>query len=141
MSTGIKRKISGWNMAFGWGRVRMRFPGETLMKQKSLVIIAACILLLTILLVPAVYGQEKSYAISGTLVTPRGIVDEGIVLISNGSIQGIGSKIPLPPGTALIKTDGVVFPGLIDLHNHLVWNVFPRWTPPSPVGIGTIGKR
>jgi 5-methylthioadenosine/S-adenosylhomocysteine deaminase len=80
------------------------------------------------------YCQNESYAVSGTLVTPRGIVNDGIILISHGAIEGIGAKIPLPKGTPVIETGGVIFPGLIDLHNHLVWNVFPRWGPPSPVG-------
>ena len=79
------------------------------------------------------YCQNESYAITGTLVTARGIVNDGIVLISHGAIEGIGSKIPVPKGTPVIDTGGVIFPGLIDLHNHLVWNVFPRWGPPSPV--------
>ncbi len=84
--------------------------------------------------VPAASAQEDRYALAGTLVTPAGIVDDAIILIADGKIQAVGAGISLPPGTPLIRTGGVIFPGLIDLHNHLVWNVFPRWTPRSPVG-------
>lgn len=85
--------------------------------------------------------QNESYAISGTLVTARGVVNDGIVLISHGAIEGIGSKIPVPKGIPIIDTGGVIFPGLIDLHNHLVWNVFPRWALLHQFAIGTTGKR
>ena len=30
---------------------------------------------------------------------------------------------------APVKVSGVVLPGFIDLHNHLTWNVQPRWLP------------
>src|SRR5262249_33891797 len=29
-----------------------------------------------------------------------------------------------------VAIDGVMFPGLIDLHNHMTWNVLPAWQPP-----------
>lgn len=76
---------------------------------------------------------QSSYAISGTLVTPRGIIENGTMIVVNGRIQAIGAEPALPKGITVIRTDGVIFPGLIDLHNHLVWNVFPRWRPSAPV--------
>jgi hypothetical protein len=36
------------------------------------------------------YCQDETYALSGTLVTARGVVNDGIVLISHGAIEGIG---------------------------------------------------
>ena len=104
------------------------------MKRRILLIANVFVFLIAFLSTTLLYCQDGSYAISGTLVTARGIVNDGIVLISHGAIEGIGSKIPVPKGTPVIETGGVIFPGLIDLHNHLVWNVFPRWGPPSPVG-------
>jgi len=41
----------------------------------------------------------------------------------------VGSNITLPAGTKIIETDGFIYPGLIDLHNHLTWNLLPRWKP------------
>jgi|ERR1700722_1263050 len=101
------------------------------MKRRIIRIAELWIFLGLILSAALLYCQEGKYAISGTLVTPRGVVDNGVVLISQGAIEGIGANIPLPKGTPVIETGGVIFPGLIDLHNHLVWNVFPRWTPPA----------
>jgi 5-methylthioadenosine/S-adenosylhomocysteine deaminase len=30
-------------------------------------------------------------------------------------------------GVEVIDTGGIILPGLIDLHNHTLWSVFPRW--------------
>jgi 5-methylthioadenosine/S-adenosylhomocysteine deaminase len=76
---------------------------------------------------------QRSYAISGTIVTARGVVENGTILVANDHIQDVGANVKVPKDTLTIRVDGVVFPGLIDLHNHLVWNVFPRWRPKSPV--------
>jgi 5-methylthioadenosine/S-adenosylhomocysteine deaminase len=75
------------------------------------------------------FAQETPVALTGTLVTPDGIVQDGVVLIQNGRITAAGAKLTLPPGTKTVETHGVIAPGLIDLHNHLTWNVFPRWKP------------
>jgi 5-methylthioadenosine/S-adenosylhomocysteine deaminase len=75
-------------------------------------------------------GQESnSYALRGTLVTPQSVVPGGILLVSGEKIGGAGANVDLPPGTIPIETDSYIFPGLIDLHNHLTWNIFPRWKP------------
>jgi hypothetical protein len=49
------------------------------------------------------------------------------VLISGDRIEAVGTAVPTD-GIPLFETDGYIFPGLIDLHNHLTWNVFPRWS-------------
>ena len=36
-----------------------------------------------------------------------------------------------PEGTKIIETDGVITPGLIDLHGHPEFNVFAAWEPPK----------
>jgi len=76
---------------------------------------------------------QRSYAISGTLVTARGVIEKGTMVVTDGRIQSIGPNPAVPKDVPIISVDGIVFPGLIDLHNHLVWNVLPRWTLPSPV--------
>jgi 5-methylthioadenosine/S-adenosylhomocysteine deaminase len=30
-----------------------------------------------------------------------------------------------------VRTGGVIYPGLIDLHSHVVYNILPLWSPPG----------
>jgi 5-methylthioadenosine/S-adenosylhomocysteine deaminase len=79
-------------------------------------------------------STEPSYALRGTLVTPGGIVEHGTILIQQNKIVAVGTKVKLPPNSTVIDTNGVIAPGLIDLHNHLTYNVFPRWHPSGEFG-------
>lgn len=115
----------------------LRAPGPFLERRKrvkrkrrqvSILCLFACSFLLR------ASAQEHPYALSGTLVTPNGIVPHGRILIASGSIQAVGADIVVPPGTPVVETGGVIFPDLIDTHNHLIWNVFPHGKPAVPVG-------
>jgi 5-methylthioadenosine/S-adenosylhomocysteine deaminase len=89
-------------------------------------------LLASICLVPL--QAQRTYAISGTLVTPRGVIENGTMVVVNDRIQDIGANPTVPKDAVIIQVDGIVFAGLIDLHNHLTWNVLPRWKlPRGPV--------
>lgn len=79
-------------------------------------------------------AQSTAVALTGTVITPDGIVPNGTVLIQNGVITAVGGQVTLPAGTKTVATGGVIAPGLIDLHNHLAWNVLPRWKPPVEYG-------
>lgn len=79
------------------------------------------------------FGQGP-LAITGTVVTSGGVVENGTILVKDGKIAEVGANVTIPKDVPVLKVDGVVFPGLIDLHNHLVWNVLPRWRLPAPVG-------
>src|ERR1700733_11182109 len=72
---------------------------------------------------------STTFALRGTLVTPGGIVENGTVVIQQNKIVAVGAKVKLPPNSTVLDTGGVIAPGLIDLHNHLTYNVFPRWHP------------
>ena len=74
-------------------------------------------------------GQETTYALKGTIVTPTEVIENGTVLITGQKIKEVGSDVSLPAGTKVIETGGFIYPGLIDLHNHLTWNLLPRWKP------------
>jgi cytosine/adenosine deaminase-related metal-dependent hydrolase len=79
--------------------------------------------------------QPATYALRGTLILPEGIVDNGIVLIKDGVIAASGDHVAIPASVDIIDTHGgVISPGFIDLHNHLTWNVFPRWKPDQEFG-------
>jgi 5-methylthioadenosine/S-adenosylhomocysteine deaminase len=99
------------------------------MRCSSLLSAIVCLLIAA----PAL-TQSTPLAFTGTLVTPQEIVSNGTVLIQNGKIVAVGAQVQLPPGTTTVRTDSVIAPGLIDLHNHLTWNVFPRWKPIEEFG-------
>jgi 5-methylthioadenosine/S-adenosylhomocysteine deaminase len=79
-------------------------------------------------------STDPSFALRGTLVTPAGIVENGTVLIQQSKIVAVGAKVKLPANATVIDTHGVIAPGFIDLHNHLTYNVFPRWHPIEEFG-------
>ena len=72
-------------------------------------------------------AQEDEYALRGTIVTPDQVIVNGTILVLGEKIQAIGADITIPPHTKVIDTKGIILPGFIDLHNHLTWNLFPRW--------------
>jgi 5-methylthioadenosine/S-adenosylhomocysteine deaminase len=74
-------------------------------------------------------AQVRDWAIAGTILTPNGIVTDSALSISNGKITAIGPTTTLPNPAAALKVQGIIVPGFIDLHNHLTWNVLPRWVP------------
>jgi 5-methylthioadenosine/S-adenosylhomocysteine deaminase len=87
----------------------------------------AC-LIITLAALPT-HTQNPTIALRGTVVTPDQVIEQGIVLISGDKIQAVGANIPIPAHTIEIAGDQVIYPGLIDLHNHLTWNFLPRWNP------------
>jgi 5-methylthioadenosine/S-adenosylhomocysteine deaminase len=90
---------------------------------------------IAVLLSPAVLAaQVTPIALTGTLITPQEQIENGTVLIENGRILASGSNVTLPAGTKVVHTDAIIAPGLIDLHNHLTWNIFPRWKPNEEFG-------
>ena len=71
------------------------------------------------------------YALRGTLVTPDQVIENGVLLVrSDGRIAAASASVTVPANVPVIETNGFIYPGLIDLHNHLTWNAHPRWTPP-----------
>lgn len=77
----------------------------------------------------AAWAQEETYALRGTIVTPEQVIENGTILIVGEKIRDVGSNLTLPSGTIVLETDGVILPGFVDLHNHITWNLFPRWKP------------
>lgn len=87
-------------------------------------------IVLLLLLPTSVFAD---YALRGTLVTPDEVIENGVLLVStDGKILAADSEVTIPEGVPVIDTNGFIYPGLIDLHNHLTWNAHPRWKPPRP---------
>jgi 5-methylthioadenosine/S-adenosylhomocysteine deaminase len=90
---------------------------------------------LTLLLaIGPAHAQTIPTALTGTVLTPSGPIQHGTVLFQNGKTLAVGDKVPLPPNTHLIETHAILLPSFIDLHNHLTWNIFPRWKPNQKFG-------
>ena len=70
----------------------------------------------------------QTYALRGTLVTPDEVIENGVMLVKDGVIEDAGANVSVPVGVDVVDTHGFIYPGLIDLHNHLTWNAFPRWS-------------
>jgi len=74
-----------------------------------------------------------AFALKGCVVAEHTVLDPGYVTIDpSGQIAAVSASAPT--STYVLDTDGVVLPGLIDLHNHPEWNIFPPWEPPQRYG-------
>ena len=79
------------------------------------------------------------YAIRGRIVTmdaaspedPDTVINDGMIYVNKGVIEEItGPADPPPAGfedVPRLNTRGTIYPGLIELHNHLSYNILPLW--------------
>jgi cytosine/adenosine deaminase-related metal-dependent hydrolase len=81
--------------------------------------------------------EGPRYALEGKVVTMDDnfhVLERGTVYIDAGQIVAVQpANAPAPPGfagTPLVRTGGTIFPGLIELHNHLSYNALPLWQVP-----------
>ena len=75
-------------------------------------------------------AYADTYALRGTLVTPDEAIENGLLVVTDGVITAAGANVTVASDVRVIDTGGFIYPGLIDLHNHITWNAHPRWTPP-----------
>ena len=80
--------------------------------------------------------SNDAYLLKGRVVTMDGennVLNQGNVMIRDGMISGVWSDAgTIPSGVDLtnvpiIETNGTIYPGLIDLHNHMHYNHIPLW--------------
>jgi 5-methylthioadenosine/S-adenosylhomocysteine deaminase len=62
-------------------------------------------------------------------VTPDKVLARGWVVIKDGHILLISESAPDHAAGPAIETNGIIFPGFVDLHDHPMYNIFKRWTP------------
>jgi cytosine/adenosine deaminase-related metal-dependent hydrolase len=74
----------------------------------------------------------QQIALSGRVITmnaARRVLDNGIVYAHRGKIEAVLPAADAPPAgfesVDIIATNGTIFPGLIELHNHLAYNILP----------------
>jgi cytosine/adenosine deaminase-related metal-dependent hydrolase len=75
-------------------------------------------------------------ALAGRVVTMDDsftVKSDAVVYIDRGAIVAIlDRKVPPPAGfeaVTAVATGGTIYPGLIELHNHLSYNALPLWAP------------
>jgi 5-methylthioadenosine/S-adenosylhomocysteine deaminase len=83
-------------------------------------------------------ADSPKLALEGRIVTMNGafkLIAHGRIYTHNGDIVAVqDAAAPAPAGfgnTAVTDTGGTIYPGLIDLHNHLPYNVLPLWQVPK----------
>lgn len=81
--------------------------------------------------------EGPTYALEGKIVTMDDafrVIELGVIYIDAGKIVAVQpTNVPPPPefkGKPRIRTGGTIFPGLIELHNHLSYNALPMWEVP-----------
>ena len=83
--------------------------------------------LLTLFSISTVFAQTaQPIVLGGTLVTPGQILSDGVLTIEGNKIADISAG-NADATISSIQTDSYIFPGLIDLHDHITWNALPRW--------------
>ena len=81
------------------------------------------------------------FGVHGRIVTmddDHDIVESGTVWIEAGVIRDVGADGEGPPegfeGVPVLRSGGTVFPGMIELHNHLPYDVLQMWSVPKLYG-------
>ncbi|MEA2823026.1 MAG: 5-methylthioadenosine/S-adenosylhomocysteine deaminase [Bradyrhizobium sp.] len=74
-------------------------------------------------------GQNR-ILLNGNVVTPSGVIENGWVYIDDNKIVSVTQAQPSVQAS-VVQSDDYIYPGFVDLHNHPIYNVFPRWTPPQ----------
>jgi 5-methylthioadenosine/S-adenosylhomocysteine deaminase len=75
--------------------------------------------------------DPTKFVIKGKIVTPDQVID-GELVIDGDQIACVAASCPDPPGaTRVTVTNAYILPGFVDAHNHVAYNVLPRWTPPK----------
>jgi 5-methylthioadenosine/S-adenosylhomocysteine deaminase len=77
-------------------------------------------------------GSDRTrQVIRGTIVTPDTVLN-GEIVITGDTIACVAADCPDPDGASIFTvTKGYIYPGFVDAHNHVAYNVLPKWTPPK----------
>lgn len=83
-------------------------------------------------------AKDTLLALRGRVVTMDAkdtVLKDGVVYVRNNRIEKVQrAAAPAPEGfgdVAVLDTKGTLYPGLIDLHNHLSYNALPLWDVPQ----------
>lgn len=78
-------------------------------------------------------GQPGKVLLRGMVVTPDTAFD-GEVLIEGDTLSCVAASCAASPGAAdatVVETHGIILPGMIDSHNHILFDIFDErhWSP------------
>jgi hypothetical protein len=78
-------------------------------------------------------GTGTNLLLRGMIVTPDQVF-AGEVLVSGDTITCVAAQCP--GGDTIVDTHGIIFPGLIDTHNHILFDTFDEtdWSPSMSYG-------
>jgi 5-methylthioadenosine/S-adenosylhomocysteine deaminase len=78
------------------------------------------------------------FALGGRVVTMNDqaqVLPDGVVYVAKGSIVAVSEPQAPPPAgfdeIKVLQTKGTIYPGLIDLHDHLSYNALQLWDVPK----------
>ncbi len=84
------------------------------------------------------HPPQSRYVLEGRVVTmgPEGVLEDGAIYVEQGTITAVqhaGEPAPDPAyeHAPRIRTGDTIFPGFIELHNHLSYNAMPLWDVPT----------
>ena len=78
-------------------------------------------------------GAADRFVLRGRVVTPTGVLSPGEVLLSGGNIACVAASCAGRAGYAgatVVDTGGVIYPGMINAHDHPQYDFLPPWPPP-----------
>jgi 5-methylthioadenosine/S-adenosylhomocysteine deaminase len=78
-------------------------------------------------------GQNGAVLLRGMVVTPDQAF-AGEVLVQGDTLTCVGPTCASAPGASsatVVETHGIILPGLVDVHNHILFDIFDEthWTP------------
>jgi 5-methylthioadenosine/S-adenosylhomocysteine deaminase len=75
------------------------------------------------------HANATPIILRGTIILPEGVMMHGYIGIVNGRIVSVSENAPDIPNAVSVNTHGIILPGFVDVHNHVPFNVLPRWDP------------
>jgi len=79
-------------------------------------------------------GSKETLLFKGTVVTPDTVLPQGEVLVHQDTILCVAQSCASDPKAkeaTVVDTAGIIYPGLIDAHNHTQYNYLPLWQHPK----------
>jgi 5-methylthioadenosine/S-adenosylhomocysteine deaminase len=73
---------------------------------------------------------QNGILLNGNVVTPSGVIQNGWVYVQNSKVVSVTQAQPNVQAS-IVQSNDYIYPGFVDLHNHPVYDVFSRWTPPQ----------